>query len=499
LGGGFRKDLGGYHDAGAGLYVNNANVNGRLVVQHCTLRENGVNARSYGGGAYVIRTYNGVVFEDTLFQGNGYYANSNASSAYNIGGGLAVLYSDSVTLRRSRFIQNASGYDGGLLFSAGSYDGWDTALEALVFDGNRAYDNYGGLYVASGSQSGDATVRNVVVMNNQVRSGGTPGFYYSPYIAVTAFDHVTIVNNTGGNGYGLHFDGGPYGGSYFTARNLVVVSQTVGVYAGYDIHPTLDGVLWHANTANTGAYAPGEVIVAHAHSGAPLFAADGYHLTGPSPALDAGTAAGVTTDLDKDVRPVGDPLDPPDLGADEFTGLTVMRPVSTTLTFGAARAKIVFDGGAPAGLDSITLSAFPGQFPTNRPADQVISRTALITPSASVVFTANLALGYADNELRGLPEANLKLYRWDGGAWQGYTSTVDAARNIVTATDAHDFSPWVIGTTPTPTAVTLRGVGARSGIGFVIGLWLLGGVCFWQARRVFTSKNNRERADSNAR
>ncbi len=485
LGGGFRKDLGGYHDAGAGMYVNNTNVNGRLVVQHCTLRENGVNARSYGGGAYVYKTYNGVVFEDTLFQGNGYYAASSSSSAYNIGGGLAVLYSDGVTLRRSRFIQNASGYDGGLLVSAGSYDGWDTVLESLLFDGNRAYDDCGGLNISSGSQSGDATVRNVVVVNNQVRSGGTPGFYYAPYLAVTAFDHVTIANNTGGNGRGLDFGVGPYGGSYFTVRNLVVVSQTVGVYAGYDTHPTLDGVLWHANTANTGAYPPGAVIVNHARSGAPLFAADGYHITGPSPALDAGVAANVTADLDGETRPVGDPLDPPDLGADEFTGLTAARPVSTTMTFGAARAKVVFDA-LPVGLETLTLSAFPGRFPTNRPADQVISRTVVITPSATVAFTATLALGYAEGELRGLTEANLRLYRWDGGAWQGYTSTVDAARNIVTAADVHNFSSWAIGTETTPTAATLRGFTARAAhlwLYGVLGLLLAGGGALWRARR----------------
>ena len=475
--GGF-QDLSRYHDAGAGMYVNNANVNGRLVVQHCTLRENGVDARSYGGGAYVIRTYNGVVFEDTLIQGNGYYAASNSSSAYNVGGGLAVLYSDGVTLRRSRFIQNASGNDGGLLFSAGSDDGWDTVLENLVFDGNRAYDNYGGLYISSGSQSGDATVRNVAVVNNQVRSGSTPGFYYSPYVAVTSFDHVTIANNTGGNGRGLDFGTGPYGGSYFTVRNLVVVSQTVGVYAGYDIHPTLNGVLWHANTANTGAYTPGEVIVTNARSGAPLFAADGYHLTGPSPALDAGVAATVTTDLDGEARPVGDPLDSPDLGADEFKGLTLTRTVTGTMTFGAARAKVVFDT-LPAGLDSITVTVTPGRFPTNRPAEEVVSRTVVIQPAAVIPFTASLALGYAEGELHGLTEANLRLYRWDGGAWQGYADAVDAARNVVTATVVHDCSPWVIGTETTPTAVTLLDFAARRtplwGYGVIGLVWIMGG------------------------
>ncbi len=481
-GGPSKSPFSGYYDAGAGLYANNTNVNGQITMQHCTLRENGTDARSYGGGAYILKTYNGVLIEATRFEGNGYYASSSSYNGYNIGGGLCVNASNGVTLRDSRFIQNASGSGGGLYFIAG-YGGYgsDTLLEALVFDGNRAYYDCGGLSVTSGSQSGDATVRNLVVVNNQAGPGGTPGFCYSPYIAVKTFDHLTIASNTGGNGYGLNLNSGPYGGSYFAIRNLIVVSQTLGVYAGYDIHPTLNGVLWHNNTANTGFYAPGEVIVTNARTGAPLFTADGYHLTGPSPALDAGVAAGVTGDFEGDARPVGDPLDPPDLGADEFTGLTVRRPITTTMTFGAARAKIVF-ASLPAGLETITVTTAPGRFPTNRPADEVINRTVWMTPSASVAFTASLALGYAENELHGLPEASLtRLYRWDGSAWQPHISTVDAANNVVTAAEIHAFSPWTIGTENQPTVVALRGVGARGGGD---GLWLLvGGVILWRIKR----------------
>lgn len=471
-GGPSKSPFSGYHDAGAGLFVDNTNVNGRVTLQHCTVRENGTDARSYGGGAYILKTYDGVLVENTLFEDNGYYASSSSYDGYNIGGGLCVNASDSVTLRDSRFIQNASGYGGGLYFTASSYDGWGTVLENLVFDGNRAYADGGGLYVNSGSTTGDATVRNLVVVNNQAGAGGTPGFYYSPNITVNAFDHLTIANNTGGNGNGLRFMSAPWNGVQFTARNLIVVSQTLGVYAGYGITVALNGVLWHGNTANTGDYAgyPCEVISQNVRSGAPLFAADGYHLTGPSPALDAGVAAGVPDDFEDDARPVGDPLDPPDLGADEFTGLTVRRPISTTMTFGAARAKIVFDS-LPAGLETITVTAAPGRFPTNRPADAVISRTVWITPAASVAFTASLALGYAENELHGLAEAALtRLYRWDGGAWQAHTGAVDAANNGVTAAEIHAFSPWAIGTENQPTSVALRELGAR---GIAAGAWWL--------------------------
>jgi 4-hydroxy-3-polyprenylbenzoate decarboxylase len=54
----------------------------------------------------------------------------------------------------------------------------------------------------------------------------------------------------------------------------------------------------------------------------PALAADGYHLTSGSAAIDAGVEADVTTDIDENPRPIGRP----DLGADEW-GTRVYLPL----------------------------------------------------------------------------------------------------------------------------------------------------------------------------
>lgn len=93
--------------------------------------------------------------------------------------------------------------------------------------------------------------------------------------------------------------------------NTIVAGHTMGVrVSGGAV--TLSGVLWHDNTTNQGG--PGSAVVSHATTGDPAFAADGYHLTDSSAAIDTGVDAGITTDMDRQARPGGAGYD---LGADE--------------------------------------------------------------------------------------------------------------------------------------------------------------------------------------
>jgi len=107
------------------------------------------------------------------------------------------------------------------------------------------------------------------------------------------------------------YDGATY--STLALTNTILVSQTVGIMATAGNTATLNGVLWFGNGANTGG--AGYVIVQNATTGNPAFAADGYHLTAASIAIDHGVNAGVTTDIDGEPRPMGAGYD---LGADEF-------------------------------------------------------------------------------------------------------------------------------------------------------------------------------------
>ncbi len=66
----------------------------------------------------------------------------------------------------------------------------------------------------------------------------------------------------------------------------------------------------------------GTITVTNEYTGTPAFAADGYHLTSASAAIDKGVDAGVTTDIDGDLRD-----STPDLGADEFVYHNIYLPV----------------------------------------------------------------------------------------------------------------------------------------------------------------------------
>ena len=75
----------------------------------------------------------------------------------------------------------------------------------------------------------------------------------------------------------------------------------------------MDSVLFFGNDLDTGG--SGTITLTHIYTGSPVFAADGYHLTGESAAIDLGALTDVTTDIDGDSRNIGAA---PDLGADEY-------------------------------------------------------------------------------------------------------------------------------------------------------------------------------------
>ena len=108
--------------------------------------------------------------------------------------------------------------------------------------------------------------------------------------------HTTIARNYGGDGSGIcitwYGTGSVLVPNRITLTNSIVANQTVGItMTGYYTGPwgdaaTLDGVLWFGNEANTGGTWP--ITISHAYTGDPAFAADGYHLTAGSAAIDKG-------------------------------------------------------------------------------------------------------------------------------------------------------------------------------------------------------------------
>jgi hypothetical protein len=294
-------------------------------------------SRAYGGG---IRVWG----SPALIQGNTIYNNVASTVSWGYGGGISV-YNSPATLTSNTVTGNAAsstgdGSGGGISLNSGS-----PSLNRNHLVGNSAYAG-GGLHLcgsdatltdnfvldntASGQGGGvyvnglSPLLINTVVADNALSQASATGAGVCVVIASPRLVHSTIARNTGGDGSGVYVTGFEWEGTYYSSTvwltNTVLVSHTLGITVSAGDVAHLNNTLWHAN----GNDWDGEGTINHLgdHSGDPAFAADGYHLTGVSGAINKGIEAGVTTDIDGEVRPQGLGYD---LGADEWicaSGLT---------------------------------------------------------------------------------------------------------------------------------------------------------------------------------
>jgi hypothetical protein len=135
--------------------------------------------------------------------------------------------------------------------------------------------------------------------------------------------HNTIAFNSGSEG-GIRLAEG-----YITPTvvNNIVVSNTYGIRAHTYASGTLDyNNMWGNTTQDydlPGALEPGR----HDIQADPLFtdpAGDDFHLRAGSPCIDAGTDAGVMSDINGDPRPVGAGYD---IGVYEFRQWYIYLPL----------------------------------------------------------------------------------------------------------------------------------------------------------------------------
>jgi hypothetical protein len=178
-----------------------------------------------------------------------------------------------------------------------------------------------------------AALTNTVVADNQAESG----IYLSGGSARLC--HTTLARNgsallttggsallttggsallTTGGSIGLYVTNGATTASEVALTNTILVSHGVGISVTGGSTVTVNGALWFNTPVTISQAITAAVSVQHQYQGDPAFAADGYHLTAGSAAVDRGADAGVTSDIDGDPRPLGAA---PDLGADELVSI----------------------------------------------------------------------------------------------------------------------------------------------------------------------------------
>jgi parallel beta-helix repeat protein len=264
------------------------------------------NHADIAGGVYLSGSPNATLSGNTIL--SNWAVSSHTLSE---GGGVLLRDSDNVTLSGNTLRGNGGGYGGGVSV-------WDS--DSVTLSGNTIQANYGnGLFGGHGggvflSGSNNVTLDNNVIADNQTQTTGSGAYVRT---STAHLLHTTIARNTGGDGSGLYVTD-----SAVALTNTVLVSHTVGITVTSGNTSTLNSILWCGNDANTGG--PGTLTVIRQITGNPAFAADGYHITLASAALDAGVDAGVTVDIDGEPRPAGTHYD---LGADELGYRRICLPL----------------------------------------------------------------------------------------------------------------------------------------------------------------------------
>lgn len=327
---------------GGGIYVDG----GAPTIQSCVIFSNTASSGSTGGegGGLYLKASDAVLIDSRIL------SNTAASHSTGWGGGVYVQGAHP-TLSHNRIQGNIAssvwdGFGGGLYLDITSADvmgngilnnvagppTWgqgggvyvrisQNTLSANIIRGNTAKIG-GGIYLYGSDKAISDTLVNTIVAENQAGSAGSG--IYAEGVDLRLL-HATIAGNTGGDGSGVHVATFVWGQDRYPSTaelvDTILVNHTVGITVSAGSTATLDSTLWHDN--DTDRAGDGAILHERDHTGNPLFAADGYHLTWTSPARDAGVNAGVTTDIDDESRPRGRGFD---VGADEFPASSLYFP-----------------------------------------------------------------------------------------------------------------------------------------------------------------------------
>ena len=264
----------------------------------------------HGSGIYVYK--GSVEVDDNLIQNNNNVGVVDAGGIKldlptgvvknnvilnNVGDGISDCSESTITLSNNRIEGNETGISlAGSVICTGT-----VAITANIIRSN-SLTGIAMNYNARGQ------VANNVVSGNGTEGGEGAGIFLSHSITspVMQFLHNTLVANLG------------YGGIYAWSGsanfvNTLIADHTTGVKSMPDLTPviSLTKTLFSGNTVNLDGAATQTGTI----DGQADLAADGYHLTQTSDAVDAGVVTMLSLDIDGEPRLQ---LAAPDIGADEL-------------------------------------------------------------------------------------------------------------------------------------------------------------------------------------
>jgi len=260
----------GQADKGSGIYALGADllISGNIITGNV--------AQNYGGGVYVETCA-------VAISGNAVLSNS---ATYG-GGGLEFVGCVTSTLHANRITGNKANYGGGV----------EADRTDLVATSNLVLNNQStSAWVISGSGYYLTATNNIVADNDDVA------------FDILQYEAYLIHNTIAGNSRAVEAG---YTATVSLVNNVIANHSANGVYTYAGATVIADHNLFWNNGADS-------ITGTNAVLGDPSFVnptLGDYHIGPGSAALDAGANAGVTTDIDGDLRPSGPA---PDIGADEW-------------------------------------------------------------------------------------------------------------------------------------------------------------------------------------
>jgi len=255
-------------DAGGGIFADTFSIVLRnLIVQ---------DGKAYRGGGVFLSAFDGRIESCHIF-----------SNTADSGGGMYLL-------------------------------GGHARLERNIIRANTAEWGGGGLFI-----NGTRTIlANEVIIQNQALAYEAGGIFI--YDSTSDMMHATFAANNSRSTVFVDNPGLSSTRSSVSMTNTIISGHNaVGVKLSNRKANTLTltATLWYGNATN---WDKGAGVLHHSkdYFGNPAFAADGYHLTAGSIAINKGVDAGVREDIDGDVRPWGGRFD---LGADEYGAGTARK------------------------------------------------------------------------------------------------------------------------------------------------------------------------------